>query len=82
MRPTEDVPEENDENVIEKRSDGLPYDVSSTATVTIKETNGNHYDYWQWRDGDSVPSLYNGRSILTNREDVVGRGPILSIRTP
>ncbi|WP_323192614.1 hypothetical protein [Halostella sp. PRR32] len=50
IRHTEDVPEENDENGIEKRSDGLPHDVTSKATVTIKETNGNHYDYWQWRE--------------------------------
>jgi hypothetical protein len=42
------------------RSDDLPDDVPSKATLTVKEINGNRYHYWQWREGDKVKSKYKG----------------------
>ena len=52
--------EEDDEDEIDKRPDGLPDDVPSKATITIKEINDNRYYYWQWRDDDKVRSQYKG----------------------
>jgi len=51
---------EEDEDEIEARPDGLPDDVPSKATTTIKEINDNRYYYWQWRDGDKIRSQYKG----------------------
>ena len=51
---------ESDEDDIEERSDDLPDDVPSKATITIKEINDNRYYYWQWREGDTVTSKYKG----------------------
>ena len=46
------VEEESAEKDIEERSDNLPDDVPSKATITIKEINDNRYYYWQWRESD------------------------------
>lgn len=37
-----------------------PADVPAKATITTKEINDNRYHYWQWREGDSVRSKYEG----------------------
>jgi len=52
--------ESADQDEVEERPDGLPDDVPSKATITIKEINDNHYYYWQWREGDKVTSKYKG----------------------
>lgn len=36
--------------------DGVP----EKASLTTKEINGNRYYYWQWRDGDTIRSEYEG----------------------
>jgi Ni/Co efflux regulator RcnB len=36
--------------------DGVP----GNATLTEKEINDNRYYYWQWRDGDTIKSKYEG----------------------
>ena len=41
-----------------ERSDDLPDDVPSKATITVKEINDNRYYYWQWREGDRINSKY------------------------
>jgi hypothetical protein len=46
------------EDEIDERPDGLPDDVPSKATITIKEINDNRYYYWQWREGDKIKSKY------------------------
>ncbi|SEO74325.1 hypothetical protein SAMN05216388_10185 [Halorientalis persicus] len=51
---------EPDENEINERTDDLPDDVPSKATITTKEINDNRYYYWQWREGDKVKSKYKG----------------------
>ena len=52
------VEEEAGEDEIDERSDDLPDDVPSKATITIKEINDNRYYYWQWREGEKVKSKY------------------------
>ncbi|ELZ68726.1 hypothetical protein C457_11036 [Haloferax prahovense DSM 18310] len=52
--------EEPPEGELEERSDGLPDDVPTKATITIKEINDNRYYYWQWREGDKIKSKYKG----------------------
>jgi len=52
--------EEADETDVEDRPDELPDDVPAKATITVKESNGNRYYYWQWRDGDKIRSQYKG----------------------
>jgi len=52
--------EESEEDDIDERPDGLPDDVPSKATITIKEINDNRYYYWQWREGETVTSKYKG----------------------
>jgi hypothetical protein len=37
-----------------------PEGVPSKASLTVKTINGNDYEYWQWRDGDSIKSKYHG----------------------
>jgi hypothetical protein len=37
-----------------------PDSIPSKATIVTKEINGNHYYYWQWRDGEHVKSEYEG----------------------
>jgi hypothetical protein len=37
-----------------------PQGVPAKATITVKEIHGNRYYYWQWRDGDTVTSKYEG----------------------
>lgn len=37
-----------------------PKGVPSKASLTVKTINGNDYEYWQWRDGDSIKSKYHG----------------------
>ena len=37
-----------------------PEDVPSRATIVTKQINGNHYHYWQWRDGENIKSKYEG----------------------
>ena len=50
----------SDEAEVEERPDGLPDDVPTKATITIKEINDNRYYYWQWREGEKVTSKYKG----------------------
>jgi len=50
--------QEESDDEIEERSDDLPDDVPSKATITIKEINDNRYYYWQWREGDKIKSKY------------------------
>jgi hypothetical protein len=50
--------EESDDDEIDERSDNLPDDVPSKATITVKEINDNRYYYWQWREGEKVKSRY------------------------
>ncbi|USZ73502.1 hypothetical protein [Natronosalvus halobius] len=50
--------EADEEDELNERSDELPDDVPSKATLTIKEINDNRYYYWQWRDGDRIKSKY------------------------
>lgn len=38
------------------RPDGVP----AKASTTVKEINGNRYQYWQWRDGEKIRSQYKG----------------------
>ncbi|WP_449271564.1 hypothetical protein [Haloferax denitrificans] len=52
--------EEPPEGEFEERSDDLPDDVPTKATITIKEINDNRYYYWQWREGDKIKSKYKG----------------------
>jgi hypothetical protein len=52
--------ESADQEEVEGRPDDLPDDVPAKATITIKEINDNRYDYWQWREGDTVTSKYKG----------------------
>jgi hypothetical protein len=52
--------EKSEDDEINERSDDLPADVPSKATITIKEINDNHYYYWQWRDGEKIRSQYKG----------------------
>ncbi|QFU84230.1 hypothetical protein [Natronorubrum aibiense] len=52
---------ENEENeVVEERSEDFPDDVPSKATITVKEINDNRYYYWQWREGEKIKSKYKG----------------------
>ena len=51
---------ESENNETEEQLDGLPDDVPSKATITIKEINNNRYYYWQWREGDKIKSKYKG----------------------
>jgi hypothetical protein len=37
-----------------------PPSVPDKAGVTVKEIDGRRYEYYQWRDGDSVKSQYKG----------------------
>lgn len=39
-----------------RERDGVP----KRAYVSIKEIDGAHYAYWQWRDGDKIKSQYRG----------------------
>ena len=50
--------EGEEEDEVEERSEGLPDDVPTKATITVKEINDNRYYYWQWRDGDKIRSQY------------------------
>jgi hypothetical protein len=43
-----------------RTTDNRPDDVPAKATLTVKEINDNRYDYWQWREGDTVKSKYKG----------------------
>ena len=52
--------EKSKDDEINERSDDLPADVPSKATITIKEINDNRYYYWQWRDGEKIRSQYKG----------------------
>jgi len=52
--------EESEEGEINEHPDGIPNDVPSEATITIKEINDNRYYYWQWREGETVTSTYRG----------------------
>jgi len=52
--------EDSDDDEIEERSDDLPDEVPTKATITIKEINDNRYYYWQWREGDKIKSKYKG----------------------
>jgi len=52
--------EESGEDEEKERSDDLPDDVPTKATITIKKINDNRYYYWQWREGDQVKSKYIG----------------------
>ncbi|MFC4540379.1 hypothetical protein ACFO5R_00315 [Halosolutus amylolyticus] len=52
----EEQDEQNDRT--QGRSEELPDDVPSKATITIKEINDNRYYYWQWRDGEKIRSKY------------------------
>jgi len=52
------IDEAPDDDEVDERSDDLPDDVPSKATITIKEINDNRYYYWQWREGASVKSKY------------------------
>lgn len=51
---------EDDESNTETTSENRPTDVPSKATITVKEINGNRYNYWQWRDGEKIKSKYKG----------------------
>ena len=42
------------------RTDDMPDDVPSKASLTVKEINDNRYYYWQWREGDQIKSRYKG----------------------
>jgi antirestriction protein len=50
--------EDEEDEQIEERTEELPDDVPSKATITIKEINDNRYYYWQWRDGGEIKSKY------------------------
>jgi len=50
--------EKSEDDEINERSDDLPDDVPSKATITIKEINDNRYYYWQWREGEKIKSKY------------------------
>lgn len=50
--------EEKEEDEVDERSDDLPNDVPSKATIIIKEINDNRYYYWQWREGENIRSRY------------------------
>lgn len=51
---------EDDEPDTEPTSENRPTDVPSKAMITVKEINGNRYNYWQWRDGEQIKSKYKG----------------------
>ncbi|WP_458210981.1 hypothetical protein [Haladaptatus sp. NG-SE-30] len=51
---------EAEEDEVEQRSEDLPDDVPTKATITIKEINDNRYYYWQWREGARIKSKYKG----------------------
>lgn len=51
---------EDDEPDTGPRPESRPTDVPSKATITVKEINGNRYNYWQWRDGEQIKSKYKG----------------------
>ncbi|ELZ39307.1 hypothetical protein C463_17223 [Halorubrum californiense DSM 19288] len=55
-----ELDEESADDEDEERSDELPDDVPTKATITIKEINDNRYYYWQWREGKTVTSKYKG----------------------
>jgi hypothetical protein len=40
--------------------DDRPDDVPARASITTKTINENRYEYWQWREGDSIKSQYIG----------------------
>jgi len=52
--------EEDGDADTETTSGNRPTDVPAKATITVKEINGNRYDYWQWRDGEKIRSKYRG----------------------
>jgi len=52
--------EESDQAKRGERTDELPDDVPTKATLTIKEINDNRYYYWQWREGEKIKSKYKG----------------------
>ncbi|RDZ39623.1 hypothetical protein C5B91_19500 [Haloferax sp. Atlit-10N] len=52
--------EEPPKSELEERTNDLPDDVPTKATITIKEINDNRYYYWQWREGDKIKSKYKG----------------------
>ncbi|AKU09878.1 hypothetical protein [Haloferax gibbonsii] len=52
--------DESPEGELEERSDDLPDDVPTKATITVKDINDNRYYYWQWREGDKIKSKYKG----------------------
>lgn len=47
---------ESDEQDVEDQPTGVP----AKASITVKEINGNRYEYWQWREGESIKSKYKG----------------------
>src|SRR6056297_2158630 len=51
---------ESDEDDVEDPGDDPPEGVPAKATLTTKTINGNRYYYWQWRDGETVTSKYEG----------------------
>jgi hypothetical protein len=40
----------------ESKGEGVP----AKASKTVKEIDGNKYEYWQWREGDQIKSSYIG----------------------
>ena len=59
----------SDEAEVEERSNDLPDDLPTKATITIKEINDNRYYYWQWREGEKVTSKYKGPVDPINETD-------------
>ena len=50
----------DDQDQAEPNVGDRPESVPSKASLTMKTINGNDYEYWQWRDGDSIKSKYHG----------------------
>jgi hypothetical protein len=53
--------DEQNEEIIQESSEDInerPDDVPGKASVVIKEINDNRYEYYQWREGDTVKSKY------------------------
>jgi hypothetical protein len=56
-RQQQRIDEQNQaETDVSDRPDGVP----SKASLTVKTINGNDYEYWQWREGNSIKSKYHG----------------------
>lgn len=60
-KPWAQEPDGQDDDLKRAEPDpDLPEGVPAKACITIKNINGNEYEYWQWRDGDKVRSKYKG----------------------